>query len=74
MGDFDSNLLKQLGLNSWFSEEKQRGLASRVPAGLALAECVVFRLLRDCGDAATNRAKMGNRRSRPLASVRLVYR
>jgi hypothetical protein len=25
VGDFDSNLLKKLGLNSWCSEEKQRG-------------------------------------------------
>ena len=47
VGDFDSNLLKKLGLNRWFSEEKQRGLASRVPAGLALPKCAVFRLLRD---------------------------
>jgi hypothetical protein len=35
VGDFDNNLLEKLGLNSWFLEEKQPGVGSRVPARLA---------------------------------------
>jgi hypothetical protein len=74
VGDFDSNLLKKLGSNSWFSEEKQPAWRAGCRPDWLFRNAQFFDSSGISGNAATSRAKTGNRRSRPLASVRLVYR